>query len=191
MYVYSTMKSWYVIVIIRVLIRACESLYGWQTDAISSASSMEADESHNPSQLWIRMQFAPELEEPQAFNWFPVVLVLVLVVVNESLSKWRVIWRLENPKPAQPAEVLPGLKPLANKTKAIVDPVFAFVTRARKRLFMLPFEKNQVWSGPEQPLARRGGRTATNKLYQIEIMINQVLKLFFWYSSVRRSPSNQ
>jgi len=82
---------------------------------------------------------------------------------------------LENPKPAQPAEVLPGLKPLANKTKAIVDPVFAFVTRARKRLFMLPFEKNQVWSGPEQPLAR--GRTVTNKPYQIEI--NQVLKLFF------------
>ena len=31
------------------------------------------------------MQFAPELEEPQAFNWFPVVLVvLVLVVVNEK-----------------------------------------------------------------------------------------------------------
>jgi len=83
---------------------------------------------------------------------------------------------LENPKPAQPAEVLPGLSlPLANKTKPIVDPVFAFVTHARKRLFMLPFEKNQVWSGPEQPLAR--GRTATNKPYQIEI--NQVLKLFF------------
>ena len=32
----------------------------------------------NPSQLWIRMQFAPELEEPQAFNWFPVVLVVVV-----------------------------------------------------------------------------------------------------------------
>ena len=32
------------------------------------------------------MQFAPELEEPQAFNWFPVVLVVlvVLVVVNEK-----------------------------------------------------------------------------------------------------------
>ena len=29
-----------------------------------------------PSQLWIRMQFAPELEEPHAFNWFPVVLVV-------------------------------------------------------------------------------------------------------------------
>jgi len=70
---------------------------------------------------------------------------------------------------------LPGLKPLANKTKAIVDPVFAFVTHARKRLFLLPIEKNQVWSGPEQPLAR--GRTVTNKPYQIEI--NQVLKLFF------------
>ena len=26
------------------------------------------------------MQFAPELEEPQAFNWFPVLLV----VVNEK-----------------------------------------------------------------------------------------------------------
>ena len=48
---------------------------------------MEADESHNPSQLWIRMQFAPELEEPQAFNWFAellVLVVLVLVVVNEK-----------------------------------------------------------------------------------------------------------
>ena len=31
------------------------------------------------------MQFAPELEALQAFNWFPVlVLVLVLVVVNEK-----------------------------------------------------------------------------------------------------------
>ena len=38
-----------------------------------------------PSQLWIRMQFAPELEAIQAFNWFAVlVLVLVLVVVNEK-----------------------------------------------------------------------------------------------------------
>ena len=51
---------------------------------------------------------------------------------------------MENPKPAQPAEVLPGLKPLANKTKAIVDPVFAFVTHARKRLFLLPIEKNRA-----------------------------------------------
>jgi hypothetical protein len=55
---------------------------------------------------------------------------------------------LENPKPAQPAEVSPGLKPLANKTKPIFDPVFAFVTHARKRLFLLPIEKKQVWSGP-------------------------------------------
>jgi len=33
------------------------------------------------------MQFAPELEEPQAFNWFAellVLVVLVLVVVNEK-----------------------------------------------------------------------------------------------------------
>ena len=31
------------------------------------------------------MQFAPELEALQAFNWFPdEVLVLVLVVVNEK-----------------------------------------------------------------------------------------------------------
>ena len=27
------------------------------------------------------MQFAPELEEPQAFNWFPVVLVVLVVLV--------------------------------------------------------------------------------------------------------------
>ena len=38
----------------------------------------------NPSQLWIRMQFAPELEALQAFNWFPDEVLVVLVVVNEN-----------------------------------------------------------------------------------------------------------
>jgi len=90
---------------------------------------------------------------------------------EELFGVWKTRSRPNRPKSCQVFLSLP----LANKTKPIVDPVFAFVTHARKRLFMLPFEKNQVWSGPEQPLAR--GRTATNKPYQIEI--NQVLKLFF------------
>ena len=42
--------------------------------------SLRAAEGY-PSQLWIRMQFAPELEEPQAFNWFADELVLVVLVV--------------------------------------------------------------------------------------------------------------
>jgi len=84
---------------------------------------------------------------------------------EELFGVWKTRSRPSRPKSCQ----------VLNQKKAIVDPVFAFVTHARKRLFMLPFEKNQVWSGPEQPLAR--GRTATNKPYQIEI--NQVLKLFF------------
>ena len=51
------------------------------------APELEEPQAFNPSQLWIRMQFAPELEEPQAFNWFAellVLVVLVLVVVNEK-----------------------------------------------------------------------------------------------------------
>jgi len=47
------------------------------------APELEEPQAFNPSQLWIRMQFAPELEALQAFNWF-AVLVLVLVVVNEK-----------------------------------------------------------------------------------------------------------
>ena len=43
------------------------------------APELEEPQAFNPSQLWIRMQFAPELEEPQAFNWFADELVLVVV----------------------------------------------------------------------------------------------------------------
>ena len=34
------------------------------------APELEEPQAFNPSQLWIRMQFAPELEALQAFNWF-------------------------------------------------------------------------------------------------------------------------
>ena len=62
------------------------SLLGIRGTIVREMSSDSNLKSFYPSQLWIRMQFAPELEALQAFNWFPdeVLVVLVLVVVNEK-----------------------------------------------------------------------------------------------------------
>ena len=35
------------------------------------------------------MQFAPELGEPQAFNWFAVVLVVLVVLVVANEKNWK------------------------------------------------------------------------------------------------------
>ena len=83
------------------------------------------------------------------------------------------VWKTRS-RPSRP-------KPLANKTKAIVDPVFAFVTHARKRLFLLSIKiPGLVRAGttfgprPDRDLIKNH-----IKINQVFIHLESILKLLF------------